>query len=157
MGLLIVAPPPPPRRCGGGGGVGPSENLFTRGVQTFLLERGDKPEKGGWCGNGGGSGGVVANFLLLYSSITFTVCVEKVGFPLLLFGSSLFSVNHSSQDSHLSLLYENLVSFVHFWSILVVNKKCWLLYLTLFEIHRKVNGQCFLSAQASCFSVLKRF
>ena len=90
-------PPPPYLR---GGGVGPSENCGTRGVQNFLLQRRDKPEKGGWCRNGGG----IANVLLLYSSITFTVCVEKVGFPLLLFGSSLFSVNHSSQDSH-SCLY----------------------------------------------------
>ena len=32
----------------GVGGVGPSENLVTMGgVQMFLLERGDKPEKGG--------------------------------------------------------------------------------------------------------------
>ena len=30
-------------------------------------------------------------------------------------------------------------------------------FLTLFGIHRKINGQFFLSAQARCFLVLKRF
>ena len=52
---------------------------------------GDKPEKGG----GGGEGldvemAELSLFLLLYSSITFTVCVGKVRFPLLLLGSSVF-------------------------------------------------------------------
>ena len=36
------------------------------GVQDILLGRGDKPEKGGG----------VATFLLVYSSVTFTVCGE---------------------------------------------------------------------------------
>ena len=48
------------------------------GGSIFLLERGDKPEK-------------VPFLLLLYSSITFTLYVGKVKFPLLL------------QDSHPSL------------------------------------------------------
>ena len=44
---------------------------------------------------GGGAGMVdvemgVATFLLLYSSIVFTVCEGKVRFPLLLFGSLVF-------------------------------------------------------------------
>ena len=34
--------------------------------------------------------GGIATFLLLYSSIIFTVCEGKVRFPLLLFGSSVF-------------------------------------------------------------------
>ena len=56
-------------------------------VRNFLLERGDKPEKCVCvCGGGGG-----CHFLLLYSSITFTVCGGKVRFPLLLFGTSVFS------------------------------------------------------------------
>ena len=45
-------------------------------------------KKGGVDVEMGGAG--VATFLLLYSSITFTVCVEKVRLPLLLFGSSVF-------------------------------------------------------------------
>ena len=65
---------------GGGGGWG-------EGVQNALLKEGDKPEKGGCFRNG-----EVATFLLLYSSITFAVSVGKVGFPLLLFRSSVFSV-----------------------------------------------------------------
>ena len=40
---------------------------------------------------------------------------------------------------------------------MVVYKKCSLLYLTLFGIHRKVNVQFLLSAQSRCFLVLKRF
>ena len=60
----------------------------------FLLERGDRPENGIWGDRDGGRNGQVATFLLLYSSITFTVCVcvcvEKVRFPLLLFRSSVF-------------------------------------------------------------------
>ena len=59
------------------------------------------------------------------------VCVFVVegggGFPLLLFGSSVFSVSHA-RFSFKSLLYWHLVSFAHFWSILVVYRKCWLLY-----------------------------
>ena len=49
------------------------------GTQKFLLERRDKPEKGG-----GGGGGGLPSFLLLYSSISFTLYVGKVKFSLLL-------------------------------------------------------------------------
>ena len=56
-------------------------------VQNFLLERGDKPGKGG--GVDIEIGGI-DNFLLLYSSVIFTVCEGKVRFALLLFGSSVF-------------------------------------------------------------------
>ena len=63
------------------------------GVRNFLLERGDKPEKGG--GRGGRGVDVEMRgsplFLLLYSSITFTLCGGKVRFPLVLFGSSVLS------------------------------------------------------------------
>ena len=63
---------------------------------NFLLERGDKPEKGGWCRNW-----VVATFLLCYSSITFTLCVGKIKFSLLLFFLQSFEL--AMQDSHPSL------------------------------------------------------
>ena len=60
-------------------------------MQNFLLERGEKPERGGggWCRNVGrvGQGGYLLT-ALQFNSITFTVCVGKVSFPLLLFGSS---------------------------------------------------------------------
>ena len=55
-------------------------------VRNFLLERGNKSEKGGYVEMDEG----VAIFLLPYSSITFTVFVRKVRFPLLLFESSVF-------------------------------------------------------------------
>ena len=62
------------------------------GVRNVLLERGEKPEKRGVAVEMGG-----ATFLLLYSSITFTVCVGGGGvggggvrFPLLHFRSSVF-------------------------------------------------------------------
>ena len=62
------------------------------GVRNVLLERGEKPEKRGVAVEMGG-----ATFLLLYSSITFTVCGGRGGgggggvrFPLLHFRSSVF-------------------------------------------------------------------
>ena len=60
------------------------------GVRNFLLERGDKPEKGGGRGVDVEMRGSPL-FLLLYSSITFTLCGGKVRFPLVLFGSSVLS------------------------------------------------------------------
>ena len=44
------------------------------GVRNVLLERGEKPEKRGVAVEMGG-----ATFLLLYSSITFTVCGGRGG------------------------------------------------------------------------------
>ena len=88
--ITIVGPPYPTIIKGGVGGV-----------QNVLLQRGDKSEKEGWFRNGGGRGGV-ATFLLSYSSITFTVFVGKVKFPLLLFEYSVFWVSHS-RSCHPSL------------------------------------------------------
>ena len=48
------------------------------GIPNVLLERGDKPEKGVWYRHGR-----LPLFLLLYISITFTLCVGKVRFLLL--------------------------------------------------------------------------
>ena len=69
------------------------------------VERGDQPENKGM----GGGGGAMF-FITLYF---ITVCLEKVRFPLLLFRSSVFSVSHARFSSK-SLLYQKLVSFVHF-------------------------------------------
>ena len=85
----------------GGRGAEPFKNWVTwrGGGQNFLLVREDKPEKEGWCRNKG-----VATFLLLYSSIAFTVCRGKVRLPLLLSRSSVFWVSHARFSSK-SLLY----------------------------------------------------
>ena len=60
----------------------------------FCQKEGINLRRRSCCRNGGGGGGGVANFLLLHSSITFTVWVwgggEGVRFPLLLIGSSVF-------------------------------------------------------------------
>ena len=121
------------------------------GVQNFLLERRGKTEKGSWCRNG-------RMPLFYYFTVqSQLLCVwMKVRFPLLLFRSSVFWVSHEGFSSK-SLLHWNLVSFVNFWSILVVCKKFWLLHLPLFAIHWKVNGQFLLSVKARCFLILKRF
>ena len=60
------------RRGGGGRGVGPSKNWVTWGVPKLLLERADNSEK-----RGGGVDVEIGDchFLLLYSSIAFTVKV----------------------------------------------------------------------------------
>ena len=78
----------PPSLIKGGGGI---ESLGGGRVQHFLLEMGDKPEKGRRGGGFDVEMGALPLFLLLYSSVTFTLHVGKVKFPLLL------------QDSHPSL------------------------------------------------------
>ena len=131
-----------------------TENNSRVRQKNVLLEREDKPVKGGggWMG---GARGCHCFITLLFNHI-YCVLGGEIRFPLLLFGSLVFWVSHARFWSKF-LFYWNLISFVHFWSIMVVYKKCWLLYLILFEIHRKINGQLFLSAQARCFLVLKRF
>ena len=57
--------------------------IFLEGVQNFLLEKGNKPEKG--VDVEMGTGGCHFLITLKFISITFTVCVVKVRFPLLLF------------------------------------------------------------------------
>ena len=85
-----------------GRGLGPSKNWVTWEGLNFLLKREDKPERGGggkgWCKNGG------LPLLLLYSSVTFTVSVGKIRFPLLFFRPSNFWVSHARFSSK-SLLY----------------------------------------------------
>ena len=63
------------------------ESLGGGGVQNFLLERGHKPEKGA---------GVVdveirgVPIFYYFTVQSYLLCVGKVRFPLLLFGSSVF-------------------------------------------------------------------
>ena len=78
-----------------GGGVGPSLEGGGTKVCNFLLERRDKPVKGGLMYKWG-----VATFLLLYSSIIFTVCEGKVRF--LYYFLALQSFELAMQDSDLS-------------------------------------------------------
>ena len=91
----------------GGGGGRTFQKLSHLGVSNFLLERGDKPEKGGWCRNMGGC----HFFLLLYSSITFTLSVGKKKF--LYYLSVLQSFELAMQDSHSSLY--STKTFCHFY------------------------------------------
>ena len=65
------------------------------GVRKFLLEREDKPEKGG--GVDVEIGGCHFFTTLQFSSITFTVCLGKVRFPLL---SDLQPFELAMQDFH---------------------------------------------------------
>ena len=67
------------------------------GVPNVLLKREDKHEKGG----GVDEAMEGCHFLLLYSSIIFILCVAKVKFLLLLFGSSVSYL--AMEDSHPSL------------------------------------------------------
>ena len=83
--IIVGTPSPPPpllkgaESLGGGG----------RGMK-FLLE---------WRGGRG------ATFLLLYSSVIFTVCEGKARFPLLLFGSSVLQ----DSDPTFYLLKPNII------------------------------------------------
>ena len=90
-------------------GVGPSKNWVTFEIWNFLLERGGINLKrmvvvvavvvvGGWVDVEIGG---CHFFLLFYSSITFTLYVGKVKFPLLLFFLRSFEL--AMQDFHPSL------------------------------------------------------
>ena len=65
-----------------------------RGVRSRLLERADNLENWRLLWKWG-----LSLFLLLYSSITLTVCVGNVKLPLLLVGYSVFSVSHARFSS----------------------------------------------------------
>ena len=71
----------------------------------------------------------VATFLLLYSSITFTVCEGKIMFPLLLFGSSVLSWPCKILIQLFILLKRGIIC-----TFLIHSSG-------LKKIHRKVNGQ----------------
>ena len=63
---------------------------YAMGYPPFLLERGDNPEKTGWCINGG-----LPFFIILQFNYIYCMCVGKVKFPLLRFHSSIFWVNQT--------------------------------------------------------------
>ena len=139
---FIVGPPPPLLKD-----LPKIESLWG-GLQNFLLERGDKPEKGAWCRKGG-----LPLFLLLYSSITFTVCGGKVRFHLLLFRSSVFWVSHA-QFSSKSLTPDIICKFlIHSGSL----QKMLTALFNLVWNTQKSKWENVLSAKARCFLVLKRF
>ena len=90
---------------------------LSKGVQNFLLKKGDKPEKGG----GNVEMGVGTSFTILQlSSITFTMCVDKVRFPLLLFGFSIFWISHARFSSTFSAK-----SFAKTWYHLYISDPFW--------------------------------
>ena len=104
--------------------------------------------------------GEVATFFttLQFSSVTFTACGEsKVSLYYFL---DLQSFELAMQDfhprSHSSLLIKPgiICTFlIHSVSL----QKCRLLYLTQFEIHRKVNGQIFFECQCKVFLIIAKF
>ena len=72
------------------------------GVLKFLLAGGITLKRGGWCRNGS----LVVNFLLLYSSIKFTVFVGKV-VSFITFSFFLQSFELNMQDSYPRLYSTN--------------------------------------------------
>ena len=82
------------------------------GVSIFLLERGVNLKK-----RVDVEMGACHYFLLLYSSIIFTLCLGKVKFPLLPFGS--FGRELTLQDSHQHLYSTKAVHHLYisdpFW------------------------------------------
>ena len=113
-------------------------------------------------------GGEVATFLLLYSLIAYTVWRKGgVKFPLLHLDYSIFWVSHARLSSWslfyiifvLSLFWQYIlvciVSIVYFWFILIVYRKCWLLYS--FKLVWNTQKITWTSTKAWCFLILKMF
>ena len=116
----LVFRPPTPRSY--------LEPLIKVGVggSKFLLERGHKPEKGGWCRNGG------LPFFYHFTVQSHLHCLwEKYSFLYYFF--FLQSSELAMQDSH-----PNLYSTKTMYHTIVL-KHCWLLYLNQFRIQRKLH------------------
>ena len=88
-------PPHPPIR----GGVGTSKNCVPWGVQNFLLERGNKPEKEGLMQKQGDC----QFFISLQFNLIYCVCGGSEGSHYYFFDLQSFEV--SMQDSYPSLYY----------------------------------------------------
>ena len=99
--------------------------------------------------------GVYHFFLLLYSPSTFTVFVEKVSFPLLLFRSSFLLVSHIRFSSK-SVLKPGITCalLVHSGSL---QKMLTALFNLVWITQKSKWTIFFLSAKAKWFLVLKRF
>ena len=121
------------------------------GVPTFLLERANKPgktelTKKWWRYH---------FFITLQFSHIYCVCVRKVNFLHYFLAPQSFEL--AMEDSHSSLYSPKTLSFVYFWLFPEVYRKCWLLYLSWFEIHIKVHGKILLTIKARCLLILKKF
>ena len=98
----------------------------------------------------GGGGGEAPTVLLLYNSMTFTVCGEGM-VPFITFQISSLLVSHA-RFSFKSLWYRLYISDSFWYSTKLLTA-----LFNLFEILRRVNGQFLLSDKTRCFLVLKRF
>ena len=133
--------PSPLLKGQGCGWEGPSNNWVTWGVWNILLKRGDKPDKGGWCRNGRGGGGVPLFYYFTVQSHLLCVCGEsKVPFITFWIFSLLSYLCKILIQVFIVLKPGIICTFlIHSGSL----QKYWLLYLTKFEMYRKVNGQFF--------------
>ena len=75
-------------------------------------------------------------------------------FVLLHFDSSVFWVNHTSSHPR-PYSTKTIVSFVYFWFILIVHRRCWVLYL--FKLVWNTQKITWESTKARCFLILKMF
>ena len=117
-----------------------------------MLETGNKPVKGG--GEGGRG---VATFLLLYSSIIFAVYEGKVRFPL--YFLAVHSIELAMQDSDCTKLFivlkPNIICtfLIDYGSV----QKMLTAFFNFVWNTQKNKWIIFLTTQARCFLVLKRF
>ena len=119
-------------------------------VPKLFLERGDKLEKVELVWKWGVRGGLPL-FLLLYSSIIFTLCVEKVKFPLLLFRFSAFE-----------LVMQVFIVLKHYiiWIFLIHSGSVQIMLTALFISvwnTQKTTWTNFFKHHGKMFLILKRF
>ena len=104
--------------------------------------------------------GGFATFSVLYSSITFTVCAcgeSKVSFITFRIFSILSQPFKTLIHIFIVLKPDIICTFLIYSGSLQKMLTALFNLIYKFEIHRKVNRKLFLSAQARCFLVLKRF
>ena len=140
--------PPPLSKRGRGQDLPKIESLEV--YEMFCQKWGINLKRGGSCRNGGG-----CHFFITLQ-FNHIYCVSgKSKVPFITF--RIFSI-----------LSQPFKILIHVFIVLKPGIICTFLIhsgslqkmltaLTQFEMHRKVNGQFFLSAQARCFLVLKRF
>ena len=97
---------------------------------------------------------VLPLFLLLYSSIIFTVCVRKKGFLYYFLDHQSFELAKQDSDPSFYCTKMYICTFLtHYGSI---QKKLTALFNFVWNTE-KYKWTIFLSAQTRCFLVLKRF